>query len=57
MKFKLVVEIEGEESSDLVQALDEVRRLVDAGYQSGMDSNDTGEFTFTVTEEESYEKE
>ena len=50
--MSLHVEIFGDDYSDLELALDEVRRLVGERYVSGANENDTGRFSFTVTEEE-----
>ena len=52
MKKIITIEVEGEEERDLELAQEEAFRLIREGYNSGMDSNDTGDFNFTVTEEE-----
>ncbi len=40
------IEIYGEDYSDILYALDEIRRLVDEGYSSGFDDSDTGSYSF-----------
>lgn len=49
--LKLSIECKGEALDDLILALDEVKRLAAQGFLSGANSNDSGEFTFTVTDE------
>ena len=43
---KFEIEIEGKSQSDIEIALKEVLRLIEAGFLSGMDSNEDGEFSF-----------
>ena len=51
------VTIDGDQSSDIEIALEEVKRLVEEGYTSGLNSNDTGRFSFESTGEyEPYEE-
>lgn len=47
----LNITIEGDSTSDLEMALDEVRRLLAQGCTSGNNSNDTGRFSFDVSGE------
>lgn len=44
------IELHGDTERDIELALDEVRRLVSEGYTSGHNRNDTGKFTFTISE-------
>jgi len=44
------IELHGETETDIELALDEVRRLVGEGFTSGHNSNDTGKFTFNISE-------
>jgi hypothetical protein len=48
----ITIECHGTEEADLDLAQEEVSRLIGEGYTSGMNSNETGSFTFTVHEEE-----
>lgn len=50
MKKKLVITIEGDLTSDLVYALDEIKKNVEHGCITGSDSNDTGEYFFNIRE-------
>ena len=50
MMKQLEVSISGKTESDLTIALDEVKRKVEQGLLSGFDSNDTGNYTFDITE-------
>ena len=50
--LKLNVEIEGKTTSDLLMALDEVRRKVDETYTSGFDRNNDGNYNFNITGDE-----
>ncbi len=45
------ITITGQSSYDIEIALDEVKRLIEEGYGSGLDSNDTGNFFFESNEE------
>jgi hypothetical protein len=49
MPLELTVNITGNRTSDLEDAIAEVKRLVDEGYLSGHDSNDTGEYQFDIS--------
>lgn len=58
--FTLSIEIEGKTVSDLTMAIDEVKGVVEQGYQSGSNENDTGSYSFTRSgedEEDSEEEE
>jgi hypothetical protein len=48
--MKLVVTINGETSSDLIDAMNEVMGLLNDDYLSGQGSNETGDFDFDITE-------
>ena len=48
MNLKLSVQIEGQETEDLQNALNEVLRLVEDDFTSGFDRNETGSYRFTV---------
>lgn len=50
--LRLSVRIGGKDRGDLTEALREVCRLVDAGYCSGSNSNDDGDFYFDMKGEE-----
>jgi len=41
------ITIEGNSESEIENALREVLRLIEAGYLSGANSNDNGEFSFS----------
>jgi hypothetical protein len=49
MKQRIEIDIEGAEEGDLDLSLEEVVRLLKAGFTSGQNSNDTGRFSFTST--------
>jgi hypothetical protein len=46
--LKLSVQIEGQETDDLQDALKEVLRLVEDDFTSGFDRNETGSYRFSV---------
>lgn len=46
--LKLSVQIEGQESDDLQDALKEVLRLVEDDFTSGFDHNETGSYRFSI---------
>lgn len=48
---KATIELTGETTDDLLIALDEVKRNIESGCTSGFNRNDTGRFTFDITEE------
>ena len=48
MNLKLSVQIEGQETDDLQDALKEVLRLVEDDFTSGFDRNETGSYRFAV---------
>ena len=50
MMKQLEVTISCKTESDLTIALDEVKRKVEQGFLSGFDSNDSGSYTFEITE-------
>lgn len=45
---KLTVLVEGKKDHDLVDALNEVIRLIKGGFSSGLDSNEDGSYSFQV---------
>jgi hypothetical protein len=47
---KMTVALEGNEIDDLRIALEEVLRLLDGGFTSGFNRNDTGSFSFVIIE-------
>lgn len=49
---KVMIILEGAEDGDIEIAVDEVRRLIQEGYSSGFDFNDTGAFQFKSSEED-----
>lgn len=47
--MKLTVTVEGRDREELASTLEhEVLRLVEEGYKSGADSNDTGSYVFNI---------
>lgn len=48
MRKKLTVEVVGREANDLEFGLEEVLRLVRESYTSGHNSNNTGQFVFSI---------
>jgi hypothetical protein len=48
MAMKLTSTIEGQTTSDLEVALEEVHRLIAEGNTSGFNRNDTGRFEFSI---------
>jgi hypothetical protein len=47
--MKLTITIEGVDQHELAATLEhEVLRLVEEGYQSGFNSNDTGSYSFEI---------
>lgn len=46
--LKMSVEITGQETDDLKLALEEVMRLLDGGFTSGFDRNETGSYRFSI---------
>ena len=46
----LTIKISGETDFDLEIAMEEVIRKVKEGYLSGFDSNETGDYEFSVSE-------
>jgi hypothetical protein len=46
----LTITITGETEDDLCFSIDEVRRLVDEGYLSGFNSNETASYNFDIKE-------
>lgn len=51
MNLELSVEVKGRRTPDIVDALSEVKRLVNEGFTSGFDENESSWFTFHITEE------
>lgn len=49
--MKLTLEAFGDDTPDLENALREALRLVEAGFTSGQNKNDSGSFSFDITEE------
>ena len=47
----LRLEITGESTSDLEIALAVIAKQIPEGYLSGFDSNDTGDYEYSITEE------
>jgi hypothetical protein len=47
---KMTVALDGNDIGDLIIALEEVLRLLDSGFTSGFNRNDTGSFSFVVLE-------
>jgi len=47
---KLTIEIYGEDNDDLAIAMDVIESMVDEGYVTGANSNETGRFTFNLEE-------
>ena len=47
-RLKLTLAIEGVETFDLLEALNETTRLIREGYISGADKNETGRFNFSI---------
>lgn len=47
---KMTVALDGNEVDDLIIALEEVLQLLNAGFTSGFNRNDTGSFSFVVLE-------
>lgn len=52
MDYNCTIKVEGETTEELLIALDEVKRLLDEGYYSGFDSNETGSYEFEMTNQE-----
>jgi hypothetical protein len=50
--LKLEVNAHGEETIDLIRALEEIASRLDDDFTSGMDSNNSGGYTFNVEGEE-----
>lgn len=46
--LKMTIEITGQETDDLKLALEEVMRLLDGGFTSGFDHNETGSYRFSI---------
>ena len=49
---KIEIEAWGDTEEDVELAIEEAQRRISGGNTSGCDRNDTGGFTFTITEEE-----
>lgn len=47
--LKMDCDIEGKTTDDLLLALDEVRKKVKETFTSGMESNENGNYSFSVT--------
>lgn len=48
---QLEITISGRDVCDLTLALDQVRRKVEAGFLAAFDSNDSGDYTYEITEQ------
>lgn len=48
---RITITLRGNNDGDLESALDEVLRLLREGYQSGHNSNESGAFYFTTTDD------
>jgi len=46
--LNLNVEVQGKTEDDLIIAMEEVIKKVREGYSSGFDSNETGNYDFTI---------
>jgi hypothetical protein len=51
MAKEFTITVSGETQSDIEAALEEVLKLVREGYLSGVDSNESGEYSFDSTGE------
>ena len=51
MAKEFTITMSGETQRDVELALEEVLKLVKAGYLSGIDSNDSAEYSFHSTDE------
>jgi len=40
------IEVSGKTLPDIINAIDEAKRLIESGYYSGFDSNEDGDFSF-----------
>lgn len=49
-KILYTITCEGETEEDLNQAFEEAHRLIKEGFTSGYDQNDTGSYSFDLTE-------
>ena len=45
----MTIEVTGQYTDDLTLALGEVRRLVDGGFTSGFDRNESGAYRFSIS--------
>lgn len=52
MKLSANIEIDGQTTSDLLIAIDEVKKKIEDGFTSGAENNQTGGYDFTVKEKE-----
>jgi hypothetical protein len=50
MMKQLEIKISGKTEPDLTLALDEVRQKVEEGFLSAFDGNDSGNYTYEITE-------
>jgi hypothetical protein len=53
----VTINIEGKTLHDIELAIDEAKRQISAGYYSGMNGNEDGEYSFTVSGEEEIDEE
>lgn len=47
---KMSAVLDGKEIDDLIIALEEILRLLNAGFTSGLNRNETGSFSFVIIE-------
>lgn len=52
----LTVKIKGKSTEDLLTALEEVRKLIEEGYTSGFNGNESGKFIFDTVEYKSRQR-
>ena len=55
MDINLTINIQGEDTDDLLLAIDEIKAKIDNGFNSGFDSNTTGSYQFNYTDKSWYE--
>ena len=49
---KLIINIKGKTTDDLILALEEVQKKIEEGYVQGHNSNEDGRYAFDISEEE-----
>jgi len=50
MKQRIEIDLQGKEESDIEFALEEVVRLIRAGFTSGANRNESGSFSFSIAQ-------